>query len=54
LYKAFIKPGKTKELLLKLDSGKNPGYIEGSVLIKTDIPKLHEKIIPIGASVFTK
>jgi hypothetical protein len=38
-----FKPCKTKELLLKPHSGKNPGYIEGSVHIKTDIPNLPEK-----------
>ena len=41
----IIKPGSTKDLLLKLDSGKDPGFIEGTVLIKTDLPNLPEKII---------
>jgi hypothetical protein len=50
----IIKPGNTKDLLLKLDSGKDPGFIEGTVLIKTDIPSLPEKIIPVRAEVLAK
>ena len=50
----IIKPGNTKDLLLKLDSGKDPGFIEGTVLIKTDIPNLPEKIIPVRAEVLAK
>jgi len=50
----IIKPGKTKDLLLKLDSGKDPGIIEGTVLIKTNIPNLPEKIIPVRAEVLAK
>jgi hypothetical protein len=50
----IIKPGSTKDLLLKLDSGKEPGFIEGTVLIKTDIPNLPEKIIPVRAEVLAK
>jgi hypothetical protein len=50
----IIKPGSTKDLLLKLDSGKDPGFIEGTVLIKTDIPNLPEKIIPVRAEVLAK
>jgi hypothetical protein len=49
-----IKPGKTKDLLLKLDSGKNPGIIEGTILMKTNIPNLPEKIIPVRAEVLAK
>lgn len=49
-----IKPGKTKDLLLKLNSGKNPGFIEGTVLIKTNIPNLPEKIIPVRAEVLAR
>lgn len=49
-----IKPGKTKDLLLKLDSGKDPGFIEGTVIIKTNIPNLPEKIIPVRAEVLAK
>lgn len=49
-----IKPGKTKDLLLKLDSGKNPGFIEGTVIIKTNIPNLPEKIIPVRAEVLAR
>jgi hypothetical protein len=47
----IIKPGKTKDLLLKLDSGKNSGMIEGSVFIKTNLPNLPQKIIPVSASI---
>ena len=50
----IVKPGNTKDLLLKLDSGKDPGFIEGTVLIKTDIPNLPEKIIPVRAEVLAK
>jgi hypothetical protein len=50
----IIKPGKTKDLLLKLDSGKDPGIIEGTVLVKTDIPNLPEKTIPVRAEVLAK
>jgi hypothetical protein len=50
----IIKPGNAKDLLLKLDSGKDPGFIEGTVLIKTDIPNLPEKIIPVRAEVLAK
>ena len=50
----IIKPGNTKDLLLKLDSGKDPGFIEGTVLIKTDLPNLPEKIIPVRAEVLAK
>jgi hypothetical protein len=49
-----IKPGSTKDLLLKLDSGKDPGFIEGTILIKTDLPNLPEKIIPVRAEVVAK
>ena len=47
----IIKPGKTKDLLLKLDSGKNPGMIEGSVLIKTNLLNIPQKTLPVSASV---
>jgi hypothetical protein len=50
----IIKPGETKELLLKLDSGKNPGVIEGSVLIKTNLPNIPQKTIPVGAAVIAR
>jgi hypothetical protein len=50
----IIKPGKTKDLQLRLDSGKNPGFIEGTVLIKTNIPNLPEKIIPVRAEVLAR
>jgi hypothetical protein len=47
----IIKPGKTRDLLLKLDTGKNHGMIEGSVLIKTNLPNLPHKIIPVSVAV---
>ncbi len=50
----LIKPGKTKDILLRLDSGKKPGFIEGTVLIKTNIPSLPEKIIPVRAEVLAR
>jgi hypothetical protein len=50
----IVKPGKTKDLLLKLDSGKDPGIIEGTILMKTNIPILPEKIIPVRAEVLAK
>ncbi len=50
----IIKPGKTKDLLLKLDSGMNPGFIQGTVLIKTSIPNMPEKIIPVRAEVLAR
>jgi hypothetical protein len=46
-----IKPGITKDLLLKLDSGKDAGMIEGSVLIKTNLPTIPEKTLPVRAEV---
>ena len=50
----IIKPGKTKDLLLKLDSGKNPGIIEGTVLIKTNLPNIPEKTLPVRAEVIAR
>jgi hypothetical protein len=50
----IIKPGKTKDLLLKLDSGKNPGKIEGSVLIKTNLPNIPQKTLQIRAEVIAR
>jgi hypothetical protein len=50
----IIKPGKTKELLLKLDSGKNLGMIEGSVLIKTNLPNIPQKTIPVRTDVIAR
>lgn len=50
----IIKPGKAKDLLLKLDSGKNTGFIEGTVLIKTNITNLPEKIVPVRAEVLAR
>ena len=47
----IIKPGATKDLLLKLDSGKDAGIIEGTVLIKTDVPTVPEKTLPVRAEV---
>ena len=50
----IIKPGKTKDLLLKLDSGKNPGKIEGTVLIKTNLPTIPQKTLQVRAEVIAR
>jgi hypothetical protein len=50
----IIKPGKTKDLMLKLDSGNSPSIIEGTISIKTNIPSLPEKIIPVRAEVLAR
>lgn len=50
----IIKPGQTKDLLLNLDSGKNPGKIEGSVLIKTNLPTIPQKTLQVRAEVIAR
>ncbi len=50
----LIKPGKTKDLLLRLDSGMKSGVIEGSVLIRTSLPYIPQKIIPVSAAVIPR
>lgn len=49
--KTTLKPGEKKQLVLTLASGKTTGMVEGSVLIKTNLPRLPEKTIYVRAEV---
>ncbi len=49
--KMVIKPGEKKTLLLTLISGKEPGVIEGSIFIRTDLKQMPQKLIPVTAEV---
>jgi len=46
-----IKPGEKKTLLLTINSGKEPGVIEGSIFFRTDLKQLPQKLIPVQVEV---
>lgn len=49
-----IKPGYTKEFMLKLNTGKDAGFIDGSILIKTNLPNFPDKTIPVRAEIIPR
>lgn len=49
--RTILKPGGSLRLLLTLTAGRNPGFMEGSVVIKTDLPALPEKTIFVRGEV---
>lgn len=49
--KMVIKPGEKKTLLLTINSGKEPGVIEGSIFFRTDLKQLPQKLIPVQVEV---
>jgi hypothetical protein len=46
-----IKPGEKKTLLLTIISGKEPGVIEGSIFLRTDLKQMPQKLIPVQVEV---
>lgn len=49
--KMVIKPGEKKTLLLTITSGKEPGVIEGSIFLRTDLKQMPQKLIPVQVEV---
>ncbi len=49
--KMVIKPGEKKTLLLTINSGKEPGVIEGSIFLRTDLKQMPQKLIPVQVEV---
>lgn len=49
--KMVIKPGEKKTLLLTIISGKEPGVIEGSIFLRTDLKQMPQKLIPVQVEV---
>jgi len=49
-----FKPGESKQLTLKFDAGKDPGFIQGSIVVKTNMPNFPDKVVSVNAEVIAK